>query len=147
MLAAMFRPFVDNDPSRSRMGMFVLGNSLENGGSVGPNAAPFTLRELLLENPRYRHAWDALTDAKSGLHHVSSMKLKELEDEFKKAQEFATVEILRHPRIVFSTFTELFKLKRPDLRGAFLDRIKTVIVDEAGTVPEPAIPMPQGSSE
>ena len=79
----------------------------------------------------------ALIDFRVAAQYAEPSKLKRLEDKFEATANRITNQMLSSSLIVFSTLTELHKLTCETFKYSGLQRrIKFVIVDEAGTVPE-----------
>ena len=139
VLVRMFEPYVDSS-SVSSSRMLVVGSA--SNASMGDTAARFTLQSRLESHPVYARALKEYEECS-----LSKKRLKKQEHKLnalKKAKEEATLEIFSGVRIMFSTFTELHKIvENPDeeshsqpLSDHFSSRVRSVIIDEGGTVPE-----------
>lgn len=129
VLVRMFRPFVTNSPSTSDVQMLVLG-SAENP-NLGVDAREFTVDALLAHNSRFQAAEQACNDARNPETIALAMRALAM------IKQELTQKLFAGAKMIFSTITEIHKiLTHPIISGAFLGQIRTVIVDEAGTVPE-----------
>jgi len=137
VLVSGFEPFVDSDAANSRMGMLVVGSA--TNPNMGAAAAAHTLDELLLHNQEYKG------ELAKYEHLVRLRRWDEAHNQEELLQELrqrVTENIVSGVRLVFSTTSELFKILRsPLLREHICHRITSVIIDEAGTMPETSTPL------
>jgi hypothetical protein len=132
VLVQCFEPFVENSPETSEVGMLVVG-SKENS-RMGEYANQYTPDALLEQNPDYITAEEEFIFGMANCHTERVKKL--LEKNLALARSNALSKMLRNVQIIFSTVTEVAKILTSPELSSFLGRIETVIVDEAGTLPE-----------
>jgi hypothetical protein len=105
----------------------------KDNNNMGEYAKRFTLDALLPFNHDYAAAEVEFLACPSG--NIKLQKL--LEKKLSVAKSAALVQICSCVRILFCTLTEVHKLVRTDvMRDEFVGRVTTVIVDEAGALPE-----------
>lgn len=134
VLVRGFEPFVENDPETSDVGMLVIGSN--SNPNIGENAARFTVDGLLLQNTLYKANLDEYKSLlEMGRAGKRAAELKE--QELINMRHCLTMKMLGRAKIMFCTTTELVKMfSNPALRSQVCSRISSIVIDEAGTVPE-----------
>jgi hypothetical protein len=128
---AALQAYVNVDVATSRVGMMVIGRA--DNPRLSFEARSFTLEGLLVQNAEViaaRLRYDAAKARKA-----AKAELSLLCHELQEARASATARLFRSVRILVCTLTEVNKLHSLSLKEDFLERIESVVVDEAGTVP------------
>ena len=128
VLVQMFRPFVEHDPEKAVVGMFVVGSA--SNPRLGLDAAEFTHERLLSFMPNYVHALSEYEQC------ADSAVLKQCAKALSQARQEATATILGGVGLIFATTAELHKIILGTPYMDILGRIKSVVTDEAATVAE-----------
>ena len=134
-----------NGSTPLKSGILVAG--AQTNPKMGGEAKRFTLQGLIESDHEYQKASKALAAhlllgaSKTQNPERYSKRLEHLQKKVRKLDESISAKVVENARIVFSTFSEIHKLlNNNDLLG-FHPRITSIIVEEAGTVPEFCRPM------
>jgi septum formation inhibitor MinC len=159
VLVEMFKPYANNNnqhnhdlsdgaggggggsggaSSSTTYDMFVVGNS--TNANMGLSACEYTVDALVNNNAEYSQILNELLDLTNNKKKLNRRnktileeKKLELKSKLKDLKNNIEKQIITESSIIFSTFTGLYTLY---MKGDVLDKIFTVIVDEAGTVAE-----------
>lgn len=136
VLVRGMEPFVDNDVRTSDVKMLVVGSA--SNPNMGATAASYTMDNLLLQNEAYRildAQFETLLLRPDSPYRESA--LAAIMEELKELRSNLMEQIVSGARIVFSTTSEMFNvISHPVFRESMTHRISSVIIDEAGTLPE-----------
>lgn len=150
VLVRMFAPFVDNDVAISATKMLVVGSAFNP--NMGETSKLFTIEALMSSNGTFRAAFETFIAAldkcsrsiSPAEEKMNALEVDRLYAELELAAAKTRATILQNSRILFSTCTEVRRFLLSPTFRKLRHRITTVIVDEAGTVPEFQMPVIAG---